>query len=439
MQRILILATLSFLFIQTAFSQMPVMKLSFSAARNTQYLPIDSVKVINRTQECDTMLVWPDTVLYLDYQVGLSELLSQQSEMKCYPNPAIGYTRFGLEMESYDQLTIRVSELSGRIVLTKSYKLEKGYHNFRLYTGKPGVFTITAAYSGRSLSTKLISTSHQSERLPVLEYSGKLVAEPVIKSINSSQSFDYTTGDKLLVIGYVDGIESGFIDSPRDDKEYQIQFGTNIPCPGLSSFTYGGQEYHTIQILGQCWMKENLNIGTLIPGSQSQSHNAIIEKYCHSDSPDSCAIYGGLYQWEEMMKYLVTGYQGICPEGWHVPIDEDWKVLEGAVDSHIAIGSPVWDAINYRGVDAGAELKSEQHWLEGGTGSDGYGFTGLPGGYMVQGGAFGATGYDGIWWSSPVPGTSRAWVSSLSAVSEQSGRNNYDKSNAFSVRCLKDQ
>jgi len=27
------------------------------------------------------------------------------------------------------------------------------------------------------------------------------------------------------------------------------------------------------------------------------------------------------------------GTQGICPAGWHLPTDEEWKVLEGGVDS----------------------------------------------------------------------------------------------------------
>ncbi|MBK7028577.1 MAG: hypothetical protein IPH45_04960 [Bacteroidales bacterium] len=184
-------------------------------------------------------------------------------------------------------------------------------------------------------------------------------------------------------------------------------------------------------------MKENLNIGTMIPGAQSMANNAVLEKYCHSDSQDSCTKYGGLYQWDEVMQYLVTGYQGICPQGWHLPIDEDWKVLEGAVDTHTAIGSPDWDNLNLRGVNSGENLKSSSFWLEGGNGSDAYGFDARPGGYLVQGGAFGSTGYDGLWWSSPVSSTSRAWTRYLSAVSDQSGRSSYDKSNSFLVCIIK--
>jgi hypothetical protein len=31
----------------------------------------------------------------------------------------------------------------------------------------------------------------------------------------------------------------------------------------------------------QCWMAENLNIGTMIPTTQDMADNGIIEKYCY--------------------------------------------------------------------------------------------------------------------------------------------------------------
>ena len=82
----------------------------------------------------------------------------------------------------------------------------------------------------------------------------------------------------------------------------------------------------------------------MIHGTMEQSNNGIIEKYCYNNEPDSCTKYGGLYQWNEMMQYTTQqGAQGICPPGWHLPTDEEWKVLEGAVDSQYGIGDPEWD------------------------------------------------------------------------------------------------
>jgi len=94
-----------------------------------------------------------------------------------------------------------------------------------------------------------------------------------------------------------------------------------------------------VMIGEQCWMAENLNIGEMIDGSQSMTENGIIEKYCYDNDPENCETYGGLYQWDEMMEYVTdTAVQGICPAGWHLHTDHEWKVLEGTVDSQY----PVW-------------------------------------------------------------------------------------------------
>jgi hypothetical protein len=48
---------------------------------------------------------------------------------------------------------------------------------------------------------------------------------------------------------------------------------------------------------------------------------------------------------DEMMNYSDTpGVQGICPPGWHIPSAEEWKVLDGSVDSQFGVGDTTWDA-----------------------------------------------------------------------------------------------
>ncbi len=92
--------------------------------------------------------------------------------------------------------------------------------------------------------------------------------------------------------------------------------------------TRDGQTYSTMQINAQCWMSENLNIGTMIPGETDMADNSIIEKFCYDNDTANCEVYGGLYQWKELMQYtLTTGVQGICPEGWHIPTDLEWTLL----------------------------------------------------------------------------------------------------------------
>ncbi|MEA3479507.1 MAG: FISUMP domain-containing protein [Bacteroidota bacterium] len=119
-----------------------------------------------------------------------------------------------------------------------------------------------------------------------------------------------------------------------------------LRCTGTPTVNYEGQVYNTVQIFNQCWLKENLNVGTMIQGTEEMTNNGIVEKYCYLNFTSYCEMYGGLYQWHEMMGYdTISGSQGICPTGWHIPSDEECKVLEGSTDSQFVIGDTEWDKV----------------------------------------------------------------------------------------------
>ena len=202
-----------------------------------------------------------------------------------------------------------------------------------------------------------------------------------------------------------------------------------------------GQKYNTVQIGSQCWMKENLNIGTMINGSQNQQNNSTIEKYCYDNDTVNCDTYGGLYQWKEMMQYKTTpGTQGICPLDWHLPTDEEWKQLEGEVDYLYGYPNPEWDSTDWRGFDAGLNLKSTNGWNLGGNGTDLFGFTAIPSGYRDTPGNFAALGNNTYFWSGNWDSGSGndAWHRILSNEKDKVSRNSSSFTHGFSTRCLKD-
>ncbi len=197
-----------------------------------------------------------------------------------------------------------------------------------------------------------------------------------------------------------------------------------------------GQSYSTVQIGTQCWMAENLDLGAKIDGVNDQTDNAVYEKYCYDDLEINCDIYGGLYQWDEMMQYLTTeGTQGICPPNWHLPTDEEWKQLEGEVDSFYSYPDPEWDNTYFRGIDAGFNLKSTIGWSFGGNGADLYGFFVLPGG-VLYGNVFGDIDVRAYLWTSTESESSKAYDRELSGAYFEIGRFDDNKDNGRSVRCL---
>ncbi|MCD4735679.1 MAG: hypothetical protein K8R53_06515, partial [Bacteroidales bacterium] len=204
--------------------------------------------------------------------------------------------------------------------------------------------------------------------------------------------------------------------------------------------TRDGQTYETVEIGEQCWMVENINIGTMVSGSGNQNNNGLIEKYCFNNIEDSCTKYGGLYQWDEMMQYTTdTITQGICPSGWHLPTDSEWKVLEGTVDSQFPVGDPEWDNIGLRGYDAGLNLKSTNNWLYGGNGTNLYGFQLLPTGYKYAPGLFIDFGYSSSYWTTLETSASyslaRSWWCYEDRIERSSGML---KELGFPVRCMKE-
>jgi uncharacterized protein (TIGR02145 family) len=88
-----------------------------------------------------------------------------------------------------------------------------------------------------------------------------------------------------------------------------------------------GQVYPVIRLGSNWWMGRNLDIGTVLDPSVDPSNNGIIEKFVYPGGPHA-DLYGGLYTWAEMMNYgYEEGSRGICPPGWRIPTDSDWKDL----------------------------------------------------------------------------------------------------------------
>ena len=425
-----------------ATAQRPAMELTFTAINNATWVHLDSIKIMNRSQGGDTVLFYPDTVFVIDY-VGIPEIRdgSGAFSVQCYPNPVTDQATISLFIPVEDNVSIRITDLQGRQALKYEQNLAAGTHSFTFTPGTESLYLLNAAWGENNQGIKIINLPDHPGKTCSLTYSGYDKAEKQVKAIEAVQSFNYTPGDTLLYIGYADTLQSGILDNPESSETYAIQFATNIPCPGTPTVDYEGQVYNTIQIFSQCWLKENLNVGTMIQGTESMADNGIIEKYCYNNEYDSCTKYGGLYQWREAMQYTTQqGARGICPTGWHIPTDEEWKVLNGAVDSYYGIGNPEWDtnSVPMQGFDVGNNMKTTNGWyLYNGT--DKFGFSALPGGSRWST-SFHAIGELTPIWSSTKSADyyDAAWYRILYFWTAWVGRFEEYSLFGFSVRCVRD-
>ncbi len=419
--------------------------LTFTAVDNAAYIRLDSIKVMNRTQGDSVKLLWPDTTLTfqttpgdlllfigyaLDYPAGTWSLGKKEKKLKLYqsyPNPVRDQAVISVYLPSKGLVNFSISDIRGRVALNFYREFKEGMHSFIFHPGEETIYFLTARWNGITQSIKILTEGQAGGKTCKLEYIGLDHENPSLKQSHLKAG---------LVVH-----ESGILNVPVTKVTYTFQFATNIPCPGMPTVKHEGQVYNTIQIYSQCWLKENLNVGSMIPGNQNQSNNGLTEKYCYNNEPDSCNKYGGLYQWNEMMNYTSQqGTQGICPVGWHLPTDEEWKVLEGAVDSNYGIGDPEWDiSWVYRGFNAGANLKTTTSLYPNGNGADLFGFSGLPSGYRYGTGSFSEFGYIGKWWTSTGLDGFVAWHRNLVSLGPEVRRDVDGVMNSgFSVRCLKD-
>jgi uncharacterized protein (TIGR02145 family) len=199
------------------------------------------------------------------------------------------------------------------------------------------------------------------------------------------------------------------------------------PCPGTPTVTYEGQVYNTVLIGNQCWIAENLNVGTMLENSENKSNDGIIEKYCFDNDPANCNEYGGLYQWNEMMEYdTIAGVQGICPDGWHLPTKGEWNILTDFLGGESVAGGKMKEA-------------DSAHWNSPNKGATNEsGFTGLPAGYRYWNGIFNDLGIYGYFWTSTEHSTVTAWRLSLFFANDLIYPVPAGKNLGYSVRCLKD-
>jgi uncharacterized protein (TIGR02145 family) len=208
----------------------------------------------------------------------------------------------------------------------------------------------------------------------------------------------------------------------------QTSSGCSLTCEQLLTDIRDGKTYTTVLIGDQCWMAQNLNIGARVNGSDEQTNNSIIEKYCWGDLESNCDVYGGLYQWNEMMQYVITeGAKGICPTGWHLPTDAEWTTLTTFLGGEQVAGGKMKEA-------------GYVHWISPNTGAtNSSGFTALPGGYRSFFFTFDQLTYFVYFWSSSQGAVGGGWYRSLYDFDENVVQYyDYNNTDGMSVRCLKD-
>jgi len=215
---------------------------------------------------------------------------------------------------------------------------------------------------------------------------------------------------------------------------------TPVYPPGSGVVDVDGNAYATAQIGTREWMLENLRVirysnGDPIPRVDAAFDWQYAEEgawsYPQLDAQGQAALYGPLYN-----GYVIGGARNVCPAGWHVPSEDDWRSLEQAV------GVPEAELGNtgVRGVaqGAGGALKTLAYWQPPNSGANNSsGFSARPGGLRAGfDGGFYDDGYSGYFWVNT--GSGQSMVRTLAHDHAGVGRVQTNLRSGASIRCVKD-
>ena len=193
-----------------------------------------------------------------------------------------------------------------------------------------------------------------------------------------------------------------------------------------------GNLYQTVIIGEQEWMAENLRTTRYANGDTIPLK---IDSINWINFSDAYCLYDNNYEYVNTHGNLYNGFsvidsRGVCPTGWHVPIDLEFTTLS-----------------NYLGGEniAGGKLKSVSYWVNPNSildnshnGNNQSGFNGLPGGGRVYNTSFYGFGNIGYWWTSSENFLGNIFNRQLRGESESIYSGTADKQLGLSVRCIKD-
>lgn len=283
---------------------------------------------------------------------------------------------------------------------------------------EPGVESSSSIEKGES-SSSVIPGSDPESSSSVAESSSS-VEESSSSVVTLESSFSATS----------ESSSSADVQSSSSETVVNSSSSETSVSTGTITDSRDGQTYKTVTIGTQTWMAENLNYET-------------DNSFCFKDSAEYCEKYGRLYTWAAAMDSVGEwstngrgcGYgstcsptlpvRGVCPKGWHLPRRSEWEALFTTVG-----GSST----------AGKKLKSLTGWYNSSNGTDAYSFAALPAGLRDGYGHYEDEGYYAFFWSSTERNGYFAYSMALYYVNDNAFlyTYDYDNSNGFSVRCVKD-
>src|SRR4030042_3674428 len=250
----------------------------------------------------------------------------------------------------------------------------------------------------------------------------------ICKIMNSNKRLIIIVGCSLLAIA----VSIFFLTKKDEITSSVFECGDKI--------IYQSENYKTVKIGEQCWMRENLKATkyrndfpiTNFETNGRWSNDTAGAYSCYQNLKENCSNFGALYNW-----YAVSNPVGLCPEGWSIPTNNQWTDLERNICEKLGYDNCqtefAYDSSGgWKGTDEGKHLKSKSF-----NGSDSFDFSAILGGFRNANGPFSYLEEKGFWWAA-TPFGEFAYSQMMDMENQKVRQLESLKSSGFSVRCIKD-
>jgi uncharacterized protein (TIGR02145 family) len=406
---------------------------------------IDSIRATNLRTKESVLISGNNTLKLVDISTGIQPKPGYSRSGSIYPNPSHGEASVVFSVEKNQLAELGLYNLGGQLVNKKMQRLVPGIHRFNVSFPKNGVYLIVIKTEQGTESLKVVCSGAKTSGNSI-DYIGFGQTAENIRSDNQLKSALTTNNlDSSLDIGgilhYVPGDyiyydfyswylkmlrETILVDKPKqttpeDTIKYGVVFHECIDADGNS--------YKVVKIGDQTWMAENLKTTSYRKG-EAILNVTDKDKWAYRSTDAYCwfnnditnkSIYGALYN-----RFAVVDNRNLCPVGWHIPKEEEWKILLNCLGGlSVASGKMRESGIS--------------HWASPNQGATNEsGFSALPGGYRSwSDGSFKSWHNAASWWTA----TNTNGVCLVSFNVESAGSGGFyceTEQKGMHVRCVMD-
>jgi len=400
-------------------------QISFAGSGDTT--TVETVQVQNLTQDTSLNISGSD-VLRLQSIVTVIEPITTNgnNSLFIYPNPMLSSSFIEFEIDKTSPVIIDLYDISGKKVSSYQNSLQAGKQMFKISGLNFGVYTINVKSDNNTYTSKIISNCKNNGNAEIAFVNSSIQANKAsLKNTKATVYMQYNAGDTILLKGISGKYINTLVFIPEGNSTQTFNF---VECTDID-----GNNYGTVTIGTQVWMTENLRVthfrdGVAIPYVTNNSDWALNcrdrKQYCwYNDDESNKTTYGALYNYYA----LLSEFENIAPEGWHVATGDDWSIL----NTYLGGGTVAGEKMRERGTT---------HWSSD-RGNNSSGFSALPSGYRWDGdlsGYFSGIRAKAYWWSAweGVTGAGNAPIWNISGSNLQ--HDEFPRGFGMAIRCVKD-